>query len=121
MPAERVPMRCVREILRPSTEPLPQEDRIRMLHRAVRPGARWAREGHLHTHIPTAPASIIALLNEPNLDSCDVSSVRVVITGGASCPVETLRALRRRMSGHLIHGMLETGHHTYTRISDDAA
>jgi non-ribosomal peptide synthetase component E (peptide arylation enzyme) len=73
------------------------------------------------TFIPTAPASIIAMLNEPELAKYDVSSLRVVITGGASCPVETLRDFQRRMSGHLIelYGMLETGYHTYTRLIDD--
>src|SRR5881628_3891525 len=73
------------------------------------------------TYIPTAPASIIAMLNEPELGRFDLSSLRVVITGGASCPVETIREFRTRMRGHLIelYGMLETGFHTYTRFSDN--
>src|SRR5436309_4976891 len=73
------------------------------------------------TYIPTAPASIIAMLNEPELGRFDLSSLRVVITGGASCPVETIREFRARMRGHLIelYGMLETGFHTYTRLADD--
>ncbi len=77
------------------------------------------REGA--TFIPTAPASIIAMLNEPGLDHVDLSSLRVVITGGASCPIETIREFRHRMRGHLIelYGMLETGFHTYTRLTDD--
>jgi non-ribosomal peptide synthetase component E (peptide arylation enzyme) len=71
--------------------------------------------------IPTAPASIIAMLNEPDLSRRDLSSLRVVITGGASCPLETIREYRARMRGHLIelYGMLETGFHTYTRLTDD--
>jgi non-ribosomal peptide synthetase component E (peptide arylation enzyme) len=71
--------------------------------------------------IPSAPASIIAMLNEPGLARFDHSSLRVVITGGASCPVETIREFRARMHGHLIelYGMLETGFHTYTRLTDD--
>ncbi len=71
--------------------------------------------------IPTAPASIIAMLNEPNLENFDSSSLRVVVTGGASCPVTTLRDFGLRMSGRLIelYGMLETAYHTYTRFSDD--
>jgi len=73
------------------------------------------------TKISTAPASIIAMLNEPELERTDISSLRVVITGGASCPVETLREFNRRMKGRLIelYGMLEDGYHTYTRFSDD--
>jgi non-ribosomal peptide synthetase component E (peptide arylation enzyme) len=73
------------------------------------------------TFIPTAPASIISMLNEPALPRVDLSSLRVVITGGASCPIETIREFRQRMRGHLIelYGMLETGFHTYTRLTDD--
>src|SRR4030095_3985233 len=73
------------------------------------------------TFIPSAPASLIAMLNDPELGRFDLSSLRVVITGGASCPIETLRAFRARMPGHLIelYGMLETGFHTFTRLTDD--
>src|SRR2546426_1153446 len=73
------------------------------------------------TYIPTAPASIIAMLNHPDLGQYDLSSLRVVITGGASCPIETIREFRAQMHGHLIelYGMLETGFHTYTRLADD--
>jgi non-ribosomal peptide synthetase component E (peptide arylation enzyme) len=73
------------------------------------------------TFIPTAPASIIAMLNDPGLGRVDLSSLRVVITGGASCPLETIREFRAKLRGHLIelYGMLETGFHTYTRLTDD--
>ena len=73
------------------------------------------------TFIPSAPASIIAMLNDPELDRFDLRSLRVVITGGAACPVETIRAFRACMPGHLIelYGMLETGFHTFTRFEDD--
>jgi non-ribosomal peptide synthetase component E (peptide arylation enzyme) len=75
------------------------------------------------TYIATAPASIVAILNEPELSGYDVSSLRVVITGGASAAIETIRAYQARMPGHLIelYGMLETGFHSYTRFSDDPA
>jgi non-ribosomal peptide synthetase component E (peptide arylation enzyme) len=74
-------------------------------------------------YIATAPASIVAMLNEPGLSNYDVSSLRVVITGGASAAIETIRDYQARMPGHLIelYGMLETGFHTYTRFSDDPA
>jgi acyl-CoA synthetase (AMP-forming)/AMP-acid ligase II len=73
------------------------------------------------TFIPSAPASLIAMLNDPELGRFDLSSLRVVITGGAACPVETIRAFRARIPGHLIelYGMLETGFHTFTRFEDD--
>jgi non-ribosomal peptide synthetase component E (peptide arylation enzyme) len=75
------------------------------------------------TYIATAPASIVAMLNEPDLPRYDVSSLRVVITGGASAAIETIRDYQARMSGKLIelYGMLETGFHSYTRFSDDPA
>jgi non-ribosomal peptide synthetase component E (peptide arylation enzyme) len=75
------------------------------------------------TYIATAPASIVAILNEPDLANRDVSSLRVVITGGASAAIETIRSYQARMPGHLLelYGMLETGFHTYTRFSDDPA
>jgi acyl-CoA synthetase (AMP-forming)/AMP-acid ligase II len=73
------------------------------------------------TFVPTAPTAIIAMLNEPHLDGFNLSSLRLVITGGAPCPLETTRDFRTRMRGHLIelYGMLETGFHTYTRLTDD--
>jgi non-ribosomal peptide synthetase component E (peptide arylation enzyme) len=75
------------------------------------------------TYIATAPASIVAMLNEADLAKFDVSSLRVVITGGASAAIETIRDYQARMPGHLIelYGMLETGFHSYTRFTDDPA
>jgi acyl-CoA synthetase (AMP-forming)/AMP-acid ligase II len=73
------------------------------------------------TYIATAPASIVAILNDPELDRFNTSSLRVVITGGASAAIETIRSYQARMRGHLIelYGMLETGYHTHTRFTDD--
>jgi acyl-CoA synthetase (AMP-forming)/AMP-acid ligase II len=47
------------------------------------------------TYIPTAPASLTAILAEPDLDRRDLSSLQIVVSGGASAPVETIRAWRR--------------------------
>ena len=73
------------------------------------------------SYIATAPASIVALLNDPSLKNRDLSSLRVVITGGASAAIETIRSYQANVKGHLIelYGMLETGFHTYTRFEDD--
>ncbi len=73
------------------------------------------------SYIATAPASIVAILNDASLKARDLSSLRVVITGGASAAVETIRAYQANVQGHLIelYGMLETGFHTYTRFEDD--
>jgi non-ribosomal peptide synthetase component E (peptide arylation enzyme) len=84
-------------------------------------GALEAIANERVTYIATAPASIVAMLNEPDLTKYDVSSLRVVITGGASAPIEMIREYQARMHGHLVelYGMLETGFHTYTRFTDD--
>jgi non-ribosomal peptide synthetase component E (peptide arylation enzyme) len=73
------------------------------------------------TYIPTAPAGLVGMLNAPGAETFDVSSLRVVITGGASAAVETIRDYQTRMKGHLIelYGMLEAGFQTYTRFTDD--
>ncbi|MGC4250100.1 MAG: AMP-binding protein [Sphingobium sp.] len=74
------------------------------------------------TYIPTAPASIVAMLNVPDLARYDLSSLRMVVAGGTSFPVEKIRAFRQHFGATLIelYGMLETGgYHTYTRPTDD--
>jgi acyl-CoA synthetase (AMP-forming)/AMP-acid ligase II len=75
------------------------------------------------TYIPTAPASLTAILAEPDLDRRDLSSLRIVVSGGASAPVETIRTWRHSIGapGALLEllGMLETGYQAYTRPSDD--
>jgi non-ribosomal peptide synthetase component E (peptide arylation enzyme) len=92
-----------------------------LLERFSARAALEAIERERVSYIATAPASIVAMLNDRELDRFDLSSLRVVITGGASAAIETIREYRRRMHGHLIelYGMLETGFHTYTRLSDD--
>ncbi len=92
-----------------------------LLERFSAKGALEAIERERVTYIATAPASIVAMLNEPDLERYDVSSLRVVITGGASAAIETIKEYQARMKGHLIelYGMLETGFHTYTRFTDD--
>ena len=94
-----------------------------LLERFSAPTALELIERERVTYIATAPASIVAMLNEPGLSAYDVGSLRVVITGGGSAAIETIRDYQARMPGHLIelYGMLETGFHTYTRFSDDPA
>ena len=87
---------------------------------ARRARADRARAGHLHRDRPCRARRDAERAGRRNFD---VSSLRVVITGGASAAVETIRDYQERMKGHLIelYGMLETGFHTYTRFSDDPA
>jgi acyl-CoA synthetase (AMP-forming)/AMP-acid ligase II len=74
------------------------------------------------TYIPTAPASIVAMLNSPTLRQRDLSSLRLVITGGASAAVETIKAFQAAVPHAKLvelYGMLETGYHCFTRLTDD--
>jgi acyl-CoA synthetase (AMP-forming)/AMP-acid ligase II len=73
------------------------------------------------TYIPTAPASLTAILQQGDLDRRDLSSLRFVVSGGASAPVEIIRAWRRAAAGVLLEllGMLENGYQAYTRPTDD--
>jgi non-ribosomal peptide synthetase component E (peptide arylation enzyme) len=73
------------------------------------------------TYIPTAPASLTTILQERDLARRDLSSLRIAVSGGASAPVETIRAWRRVAPGALLEllGMLETGYQAYTRATDD--
>jgi acyl-CoA synthetase (AMP-forming)/AMP-acid ligase II len=73
------------------------------------------------TYVPTAPASLTALLQLPDMAGADLSALRLVVSGGASAPVETIRAWRAAAPGHLLelYGMLEDGFHTFTRQEDD--
>ncbi|WP_207537893.1 class I adenylate-forming enzyme family protein [Sabulicella rubraurantiaca] len=73
------------------------------------------------TYVPTAPASLTAVLALPQMHEADLSALRLVVSGGASAPVETIRAWRKAAPGHFLelYGMLEDGFHTYTRPGDD--
>jgi len=92
-----------------------------LMERFTARGALELIERERVSYIPTAPAGIVAMLADPELGRFDLSSLRVVITGGASAAIETIRDYQARAKGHLIelYGMLETGFHTYTRFADD--
>src|SRR5690606_17187509 len=71
------------------------------------------------THFCCAPAHLVALLAAEGLEARDLSSLKVIMTGGASCPIEVIRAVREHLSGHLLemYGMLEAGTQTQTRLT----
>jgi acyl-CoA synthetase (AMP-forming)/AMP-acid ligase II len=73
------------------------------------------------THFCCAPAHLVALLNVPDLGRYDLSSLQVMTTGGASCPIEVIREVRARLPGHLLelYGMLECGFQSHTAPDDD--
>ncbi|WP_194922750.1 class I adenylate-forming enzyme family protein [Catenulispora pinisilvae] len=68
-------------------------------------------ERHAVTTFLAAPTAIIAILAEESLDDRDLSSLRVVQTGGSSTPTEVLREANERLGCPVVdlYGMLETG------------
>jgi acyl-CoA synthetase (AMP-forming)/AMP-acid ligase II len=73
------------------------------------------------TFVVGAPASLVAMLNSSALPWRDLSSLRVVVTGGYPAAVETLTAFQAAVPSACLvelYGMLETGFHTFTRLAD---
>ncbi|MCL2428717.1 MAG: AMP-binding protein [Alphaproteobacteria bacterium] len=73
------------------------------------------------THFCCAPAHLVAMLNVPSLDRKALTSLQSMMTGGASCPIEVIRAVNERMPGHLLemYGMLECGTQAHTTLEED--
>ena len=89
---------------------------------------RWDTEEALRlierekiTHFCSAPTSILAMLDHPNLKKYDLSSLKTYVTGGASAPIEVIRRAQRDIPGRLfeMYGMLETGSQSQTMLYDD--
>ncbi len=74
------------------------------------------------TVFPGPPALFQGLLNHPELDRFDVSSLRACVTGAATIPVEMIVAMRERLGFETIitaYGMTETaGLAAHTRPGD---
>ena len=79
--------------------------------------------GERVTHFCCAPAHLVAMLNAPEFERYDLTSLQVIMTGGASCPIEVIREVQARMPGHLLemYGMLECGTQAHTLLTDDPA
>jgi acyl-CoA synthetase (AMP-forming)/AMP-acid ligase II len=71
------------------------------------------------TFFAGTPSHIVALLQVPNFDQYDLSSLKTVFTGGASCPVEVIKEATKRLGCRVtcLYGMTE-GVATYTRLDD---
>jgi non-ribosomal peptide synthetase component E (peptide arylation enzyme) len=96
--------------------------RVVLMERFSADGALELIEKERVTYIPTAPASIVAILNSQALSQCDLRALRIVITGGASAAVETIKAFQTALPDTKLielYGMLETGYHAFTRLTDD--
>ena len=73
-------------------------------------------ERHQVTTFLTAPTALLAILRDDSLDDRDLSSLRVVQTGGSSTPVKVLSEANERLGCPVIdlYGMLETGVTSWT-------
>src|SRR5215469_15103698 len=70
------------------------------------------------TYIPTSPASLTSILQEPDLARRDLNSLHIVVSGGASAPVETIRAWRRAAPGVLLELLGVLASHMGLRLVD---
>ncbi|PRY41632.1 class I adenylate-forming enzyme family protein [Umezawaea tangerina] len=68
-------------------------------------------ERHQVTTFLAAPTAVLAILREDSLDDRDLSSLRIVQTGGSSTPVKVLSEANERLGCPVVdlYGMLETG------------
>jgi fatty-acyl-CoA synthase len=67
------------------------------------------------------PTMYILELNQPDLSSYDLSSLRVGMTGGAACPAETLKGIKEKMKMKVCigYGMTEVGSLTNTLYEEE--
>jgi fatty-acyl-CoA synthase len=68
------------------------------------------------------PMMYIALLNDPEFDNYDLSSLRTGCMGAAPCPSETMRQSVTRMHMHevtVVYGMTETSPISFQSLVDD--
>jgi long-chain acyl-CoA synthetase len=56
------------------------------------------------TIFPGVPAIYIALMAHPKVDSSDLTSIRVCVTGAAPMPVEILRRFEEKTGGKIVEG-----------------
>lgn len=73
------------------------------------------------THFVTAPAGLTALMDAAAAGRHDLSSLEVIVSGGASCPIEVMRRAQQCFGARVLemYGMLESGVQSRTYIDDD--
>ncbi|MGH7660860.1 MAG: class I adenylate-forming enzyme family protein [Vulcanimicrobiaceae bacterium] len=73
------------------------------------------------THVVTAPASLVALIDAANAGSYDLASLRCIVSGGASCPIDVMHRARAKFGTGVVemYGMLESGVQSRTSPGDD--
>ena len=76
------------------------------------------------TMLPGPPTLYLSILNHPDRDRFDLSSLRLAVTGAAAVPVEMIERMRRELTFRTIltaYGLTEsTGVVTMCRADDDA-
>lgn len=80
-------------------------------------------EGDGVTVLPGAPTVYQALLDHPDRDERDLSSLRVAVTGAADIPVEMIRRIQRELPFSTVvtgYGLTEGGTACATSPDDDA-
>jgi fatty-acyl-CoA synthase len=68
------------------------------------------------------PTMFITILNQPDLESYDVSTLRTGIMAGSPCPITTMRAVIDKLNMHevtIAYGMTETSPITTQTATDD--
>ncbi len=72
------------------------------------------------TSISGTPAHLIGLLNHPDFDTCDVSSIKSVGVGGAQCPPQLMADIKAKLGVSIgnTYGMGENIVHTRTLPND---
>ena len=76
------------------------------------------------TVLPGAPTIYQAILDHPNRESHDLSSLRVAVTGAADIPVELIKRVQDELPFEFViagYGLTEGGTATATAPDDDAA
>lgn len=74
------------------------------------------------TSLYGVPAMFIAILNLPDINNYDLSSLRTGIMAGAQCPVSTMRGVREKMNMkevEICYGMTETSPVSTQTFLDD--
>ncbi|MFP3361009.1 AMP-binding protein, partial [Planococcus sp. SIMBA_143] len=56
------------------------------------------------TLFPGAPTIYISLLNDPDIDRYDLSSIKACISGSAPLPIEVQQKFQEKISGRLVEG-----------------
>ncbi|KAK3099774.1 hypothetical protein FSP39_009474 [Pinctada imbricata] len=73
------------------------------------------------TTLGGVPTMFIDMLNHPNLESFDLSSLRSGLMGGAPCPMETMRQVMEKMNithAMILYGSTETSPCTHQTMFD---